>query len=329
MGMRKGVLALVVGAVVVGAQEEEKVTLRLVKVPGKGQLQVRLEGEARFADGTLLRLGLCRLEERLYSGRLQMEERASGGVRVVVRDRKFAYEGPLEGPGVYRAVVEEVGEEGQGYPGGGTGSQWKFDFWAWGEDWVSQWSPGLGELDELAGETLGLFDGVSAAMAAPESWEESAAELNRQAEVVLGKLHRSSGARDVYTMAARLIARALGLLQTVVWASIRTNEGEVETDLKKRAEPRMRRGLEGISLDRVRKEVESARELAGREFALWVLKEVRRAGLHAALLGAIQEREGHPGLAPFVERLRGAQGDLEGLEGEIRAVPGAGEEEKP
>lgn len=68
-----------------------------------------------------------------------------------------------------------------------------------------------------------------------------------------------------------------------------------------------------------RRYVEQSVPLAGREFALWVIKDLRRAGTGGGRTEALNARASHPGLEAFVERLAKARPeDLETLEKEIR-----------
>ena len=62
-------------------------------------------------------------------------------------------------------------------------------------------------------------------------------------------------------------------------------------------------------------------EVGGREFALWVVKDARRAGkVSDTLVKAIKEQANHPGVSLYVNRLQ--QGDrLDELEAVIRAKP--------
>jgi hypothetical protein len=76
----------------------------------------------------------------------------------------------------------------------------------------------------------------------------------------------------------------------------------------------------------LREQVKGAVRLAGREFALWVLKEFRRAGMREGLLECVREQAEHAGVSVFAERLERlttADVNLLELEKEIR---GEGEE---
>jgi hypothetical protein len=70
------------------------------------------------------------------------------------------------------------------------------------------------------------------------------------------------------------------------------------------------------------KHAEAAKGLAGREFALWIVKDFRRGGLRPELGEAVRKRASHAGLSAFAERLEkvgeGSGEDLDGLEKGIR-----------
>ncbi len=71
----------------------------------------------------------------------------------------------------------------------------------------------------------------------------------------------------------------------------------------------------------MKKYLTEASEAAGREFALWVIKDIRRAGkVSETLIRAIKNHADHPGLSLYTNRLQ--QGEhLEELENLIRQKP--------
>lgn len=329
--MRKTIAGAALAAILcsgsgIRAQEEEGVKLRCVAVPSKERASVRLEGTAGLAEGTVVAIGLSRVEERWGGTGLVPEATCWTTIRVAVKGGKIpVVDRPVEGPGVHRVIVEREG----GKPiGGGS-----FEFAAWGDELASEWSPGLEEVDRLAEETLKLLENFFEAGREVGAWNKSSAEILKRV-ALLGRKLEASKARRFYPAALASLSNAIRRVQAT--AARMRPIGDQMGIPRTSSERGLTKDLTPADFG-LRPEVEGAAAIAGRELALWVVKDFRRAGARPELVRIVQEQERHVGVAPFADRLvrllRG-QEEPEPLEKEMRGEPfdfaeGRSREKKP
>lgn len=296
------------------APRKDVVELKCTVTPGRGRPSLRLEGQApTLPDGALVSLSLYQIEERSADGRLVTGGNLFHTQIVRVERKKFLYLSPAgTPPGYYRAVLR-LAEEIQGArslkalkdAGVPMPQEWTYDFAAWGDDLAGRLSPALRELDAFIGEAHGLIGKFAEAAAQKALWEANNAALDRAVTRLLDEIRRSE-AKKLYPAACGEIVSALDAVQSAARALNFRTDGMFDkiSDYHTGGKPMTYRNEE-LSWDVLKKYLSETPEVAGREMALWAIKEARRAGqVSPELSRAIREQAAHPGLSNYSNRLQ-------------------------
>lgn len=280
-------------------------------------------------DGTTLTLRISRLEERFKAGALKAEEHPAGSSLGFVKDGVFAWSGPAGGPGSYRAtaelladlqklkVIQALKERNAALP-----QKWSFEFEAWGDDMAGQLARALEEFDRLEAKAEALVQRGAQASASREEWRAAVPKLTEDIRALEEQLGGCASKR-FFTAAGQRLSAAVGLLFGAMrMARFDRGTGKLVGffNMENPQDPVVKFEDEPLSWESLRKKLQDMKETAGREFALWALKDMRRTGGRPspALQAALQAAASHPGLAPFADRLAKGSPPKE-LEAEIRA----------
>lgn len=260
-----------------------------------------LVGAADLPDGAPVRVALYVLRESYQDGRLvpvlQDLSRREGAT---VKQRGFRVSfAPSPDPGWYQPSVRS---------GGGTPR--RLDVLAWDEAWIDRAARGLGKVDLLAARAAGLVDRFAAAWASEEAWRSAGAALRKASGKLVEELHASDLASSYPAALGRLVDILQNLLNLT--EEVKVEDGKLVPGTYY---PVKDPDGKAFDLARCKGAVERVSEIAGRELALWGVKERRRSGMPAKLPEEALQR---PGVAPFAQRLTGAGAELEVLEKEIR-----------
>lgn len=325
MSLIKGAMLAAALLVAGSARAQEEVTLLCKARPTKGHPNLRLEGTVPFPDGMVFNITLHRLEEEAISGHLTAGATPGACAKREVKGRKIQFDDlPASGPGLYGAVLE-LAEEDQALSKveavrALSRRKWEFQFAAWGDDLASDLGPRLGEVDDLAEETLKFIQRFEAAAASSAGWQEGKGPLAKEMGGLRQRLGRTE-ALKLYPAAVKALGTAVQGLQSTGPRIAFTNDGKLTFEFRD-SDRKAEGSMKNFSFDEFRKQVEGAVALAGREFALWVVKDARRSeagAMRSALLSAVKDHAKHPGVSAFAERLEKIQPeDLDPLEKEIR-----------
>jgi hypothetical protein len=317
-------LAFIVGAATwlfpACTQEEKVHDLRAAVLPGKSSPRLQLEGRAAFPDGTLLTVSLFRVQEQWESGSLVSGVRdPERFTRAKVRAGRIRFGDPwvLQAGGLYRVVIERRSDDEVPL------EAWELEVAGWGDDLMSRLGKALLEVDGWNEETLKLVQEIESAAASAVTWESRAEGLREAAGQLIRRLDEG-GARHLFPASVGMLRYTIRVLLSLSFFFGFTEEGTpapLEGYGKMKAAKTFEK--EGLSLEALKKEVEKAAALAGREFALWIVRDSRRAGPRDVLREALEAQGGHAGVSPFAERLeklaQGQAEDLDQLEEALRA----------
>jgi len=302
-----------------------------------------VRGSAPYPEGTVLLLTGFRTREELAGGRLvPVQERLSSALSGV-KDRKF--ESPLGwgGPGRYRVTAALAENQPPGVMDWQRRSSPRpgaFEFEGWGDELVGRLGPRLAELDRFQKESLEAVEKIEVLASKESTWIKERRNVDaRGADLVLtkeadqalqeaGKLMvrlESSEVRSFYPAAWNELVSTLRSLRGCAqhlqyeagrFARARSYHSATESILTHRGEP--------FGFGALRSYVGEASSIAGRELALWIVKELRRTQVRRTPdLGRLLQSFGpHAGVSAVAGRLEqaGVQ-DLEALEKELRAAP--------
>jgi hypothetical protein len=315
------VLMVVLALVASQSPSPDPVALRLVSAPKKGPGELKFEGKAVFPDGTVLKGTLYLVEERLVERALSPELAEIEGQVATVEGRRVAFTLAVKNPGLYRLVVE-LREDLQepdlarsitsSLPG-----KWSFDHAVWGDDYAVRLGSKLGDFDLQVETSVALIRRFLQASASGQAWKEHYPLLDKDLGAFLKKFDQTAleGVFPASVLELRCTMRNLkGNAEAMVFAEDGSCKGSIDYRTQK---PTKTIHSQDFTLEAILKDLEAVRAAAGREFALWLIKDFRRAAARPELTSLLRAEAKHPGVAPYVEALDGFK-DADGVEKQIR-----------
>jgi hypothetical protein len=350
MKTRWTVVALFLGSALGAAQDApapdkgaQDVTMTCKVPPARDKSpRLTLNGTANFPEGTVLKMTLTREIEIFAGSRLTASSEMAGGGLVEVKGKKFQYMPIISGPGAFHVLVQFADDFQkpailESLKGKVTTRLWNFRFSAWGDELIGMLGPKLAELDAIATECLDIVKRVEKQSGSESSWIKERKNVDaRGADIILTKEAEEivKDTSKLMMRLERLDAKALfPATQAELFYSIRTMHGNslhfaYEAGKFAGAKSYHTGGdklkthrNEEFSFENLRKYVEDAVPLAGREMALWIVKDLRRTDgqMRADITEALKLYAQHPGLAGLSDRLaKATKDDLNAFEEEIR-----------
>jgi hypothetical protein len=279
-----------------------------------------LEGRASLPEATVLSLSLTFHEERWVEGRLETKPTLmASGLSAVVEGR-FTFEGTAGRPGLYEAeVLLSADFQNPRLAPQTRQREWTFSIPGWGDELVPRLGSGLHQEDALGREALFAIDQFERAAAAEAAWRQEGGALLRRTRELMNRIEQSES--------MRLYPASLGILFVTIRSLAGAapffswKDGQFDGPRSYHApEQRLKTyRQEDFTFANLKRYVAESGEAAGREMALWLVKDLRRGGPRGAVQDALATEAGHAGLARFADRLGKASiEDLPLLEKEIR-----------
>jgi len=332
---RLAVLVLLSGTSLLYAQQETALTMEC-KVPrGLKVTSLTFHGGAPLPDGTILSFNFQKVNEYWDNGQITKSMKGVASGLAEIEGKKFSLESSVDGPSTYFVIVTLIDDFQRRTlidklkkvdP-----RQWQFEFAGWGDELIPSLSPRMQEADDLAREATELTKKFEKACESPTGWTTEGKELVKEGQKLLLKIEKAETRHyfpAAWSQIYYTIRNILGNAPYFAWkdgkfagaVSYHANGESLKTF---RQDP--------FKYENFRKYLEEAVPLAGREFALWSVKELRRtnAALRPTVLEAIKKDGKHPGLDVFVERLEKATpADADVLEKDVRGTKLEQKEEK-
>jgi hypothetical protein len=288
-----------------------------------GKETVLVKGSVPFPDGAVLKVTLHRLTEQWVRGRLEPIPQEAGGGLARIEGGRFSLESAWEGPGIcsIRATLDENFQEQalrdalQRKP---ASPEWKRSGEAWDNTILSQLAAGLAEHDRAVSSALDLLKELEQATASEDSWKVEKKALTRKGNALLAQLEKSA-TRTLFPAAHGQIRSTIGDLvsnaRSFVW---KDGKFAGAAAYHNKNEPEMNFRHEDFTFVNFRRYVDESMGVAGREFALWIVKDLRRAGRRDVHAEAVRRHADRRGAKEFVPRLLEESEDLARLEEDIR-----------
>jgi hypothetical protein len=293
-------------------QDAPDVDLRATLRTDGPKTKLRLEGRATLSDQQSVRILLYRLAESVEAGSI-VQISSTGGFAVAPVTRKaYSADASVPGPGFYLAVAEIADQEDP--------PRWEFRLHMWNDEFVAALPKSAVAFNTLATEAIALIARTEEASASGEVWKKEAPAIERDGNKLVKQADGLSG--TLPAAAGEVSAAVSNLLGTAHY--LRWNDsGEREFfDYHTSGKAKTHRHAE-FSFAELRKYIEEARAIAGRELGLWFVKEARRAKGSATALKAIRQIAEQPGFEPkTIEALFSEPADearLAELEKELRS----------
>jgi hypothetical protein len=340
LGLAAAVLASAAAAAELAAQaaatKDSGITLSFKPPSFKVRYpKLQLQGAAPvLPDGTRVKINLFRLEESyVLGGKIEGIFAPAGGGLADVNDKKFAYEAGITGAGKYMVEVlylddiqsQEISDQlKKKLPQ----KVWQFEFLCWGDDLAPELPAKLKELQTVGNEVLDMVKRFEAACKSEEVWKAEGKAIVKDNGKLLPKVENST-LRNYYPAAMIQMFYTIRNLQGTAQyfhfekgqfaggRSYHADNQEIKTYRE-----------EAFNFANLKRYVEEAIVVAGREYCLWIIKEMRRTGgpMKEELLAVLKNAKDYPGIPPFAERLEKAGlSDIDALEIEIR---GGGKSDK-
>jgi len=259
-------------------------------------------------DGVLFKIRPSSFEETWDAGRIVPVSREGRSDVVPLKDGRFEFLWESSGPRLLRLAVGAPDEEQdvevlRTLSVKETDRSWTFEYLGWDESLLPLLGPQLVEVGDLARELRDLLARVEAACSSEAQLLALKDALIRDAQKLQSRTDNFA-AKSVYPAALHQLAYTARDVATSI-PDFKWVEGKFQgpvtyyTGNKKKQTFRQ----EAFEFAALRQYLDEAEVLAGREFALWILKDRRRSGLQEAHRALVKEMSKRPGVAGFVGRL--------------------------
>jgi hypothetical protein len=313
------------------AQEELPVTLSCKPPSFKVRHPpVTFNGTCPLPSGIILRVGLHRISESFSGGQLIPNVIDVGGGNTEIEDKKFTFVFTVDSPGKYMSKVsipidlQEKDHAAEVKKRTTAKENWQFEFLVWGDDLVPMLSGKLLEMNALVAEVRDLLKRDEAACTSEQSWMAQGKALTAEGMKLSNKLYTHElrayfpAAMDNLYSTMRNVA---GNAPYYTFGPDGKFSGakDYHADSKKVSTFRN----EDFSWDNLKRYVEESLPCAGREFSLWMVKDLRRVAgqMRSDIQEAVKAQKGAPGVDVYAERLlKATVADLDPLEAEIRGL---------
>lgn len=293
---------------------------------------VTFTGTCPLPSGVILRISLLRITEQLAANVLQSTTVAAGGGNTDIEDKKFSFTTTFDGPGKYLAQItfpvdlQERDHVAEVQKKTAAKQQWQYEFLVWGDDLVPMLSSKLLELNALVAECRDLLKRNEQACQSEQTWMAQSKALVAEG----GKLNNRVSNHELKAYFPAAMNNLFYTLRNVVGNApyYTFTDGkfsgakDYHADSKKVSTFRN----EDFSWENLKRYVDESTAVAGREFALWIIKDLRRTAgqMRPEITDAVKAQKNHPGVDLYADRLSKATiSDLDGLENDIRGTAAA------
>jgi hypothetical protein len=179
-----------------------------------------------------------------------------------------------------------------------------FHYSPWDDGLLRRLEPQLAELADFAREGRELVARVEAACATEARFKAEEKQLTADAGRLQARVE-GFAANGLYPAAARILSYTFRDLATSM-AIFKWKDGKLEGPVSYYTNGKPGTLFRGdpFAFDALRRYLDDAVLVSGREFDLWILRDFRRAGPREALVAAVEESKKRPGVAEFAEALK-------------------------
>lgn len=294
------------------------------------QPELFLNGSAALSDGIFLRFHLFRSFETLVGPQLQPAVEAIGQRTLEINGKKFVFDTVITGPGKMVARIElnedmqEKQHAAEAKKKAAARRDWSFEFLVWGDELVPLVGNKLTELQALIQETKDILKKFEKAIGSEQTWTAEKKPLVLEGNKFLNKVegHELKAFFPATVMALQYTLRnVVNSAPYYLFDAQGKFAGakDYHTDGKKVLTYRG----EEFNWENVRRYLEEAGAFGGREFCLWVVKDLRRTAgqVRGEVTEALSKHKAAPGVDLFWERLsKAGPSDIDALEAEVRGT---------
>lgn len=306
-----------------GGNEWLKGTLQMSPGARSAAKQLRFEGRSPLPDGLVFQVRVLR-EEESYDGKglvPSLREEFPKQVALANGDFDLDWQTPRQGRLRLEIAAPDRVQEADVLPSlklREADRTWTFEAAAWDDRLLAQLEPQLAELASLATELADLVRRVDESCASMELFKPKEKGFAAEAAKLKARCDGFAAA-GLYPAAARELSKVcndlLGALPIFTWEGGRFDGPKSYYTNNRRGKTFRGDAFEFATL---RGYLDAAVVVGGREFGLWILKDLARRGPRPELAETAARSASRPGVAPFAARLLGEAGPA--LEAEIRRM---------
>ena len=287
-------------------------------------------GTCPLPNGIILRVGLHRIQETLSGNELMPNVVMAGGSNTEIEDKKFAFSFVIDSPGKYMseisipAELQERDHAAEVMKRTAKKQKWQFEFLAWTDDLVPLLATKLTDLNALVTETRDYLKRCEAACISEQSWKSQAKVLTLEGSKLSNRISNHE-LRSFFPAAMdNLFYTMRSVTGNAPYYSFGA-DGKFSGAADYHADGKKVKTFknEEFSWDNLKRYVEETLPCAGREFSLWMVKDLRRTAgeMRPEIQEAVKSQKAAPGVDVFAERIQKATiADLDLLEADIRGV---------
>ena len=324
---------LVLGSPLRGQADKDELPVTLNCKPPSFKTKhppLAFNGTCPLSNGVILRVGLHRIAETLSAGQLVPNVIEAGGSNAEVEDKKFTFAFTVEGPGKFMSEIsiplelQEKDYVAEVKKRTATKGNWQFEFLAWGDDLVPLLPSKLQEMGALVAEAREFVKRCEQACGSEQQWKAVAKNMQKEGGTLSNKINN-------HELRAFFPAAIDNLFYTM--RNVSTNapyysfgaDGKFSGATDYHADGKKVKTFrnEDFSWDNLKRYVDESLPCAGREFALWMVKDLRRTAgqMRPEIQEAVKAHKAAPGVDLYAERIQKATiGDLDQLEADIRGI---------
>jgi hypothetical protein len=287
-----------------------------------------LNGTCSLSDGINLKVNLNKAGEGMSGNEIVPQYTGMGGGTAEISGKKFVYDTVIDGPGKYVvqvAFVEELQERHLAAELKKKTADKKIiqrEFLVWGDELVGQLPPKLNELNALIAESREMVKKFEAATGSKEGWGGESKGLSVEGSKLQNRLQNHELKAYYPAAISNLFFTIRNVVNNAPYFTFGADgkfsgASDYHADNKKVATFRN----EDYNWANLKRYIEDTTPIAGREFCLWIVKDLRRTAgqMRPEMIDAIKAQKTHPGIDFFQERLQKATiADVDALEAEIR-----------
>jgi hypothetical protein len=179
-----------------------------------------------------------------------------------------------------------------------------FDYYPWDDALLARLDPQLGELSDLARDVRGLIDRVEAACVTEESFRVQQKALIAGARTLESRA-KGFATAGLFPAGAGQIALTAGDLAGAM-GIFTWKGGEFQGPTSYYTNHQRGKTFRGdlFEFTALRRYLDEAVQIGGREFDLWIIQDFSRANLRPALVEAVDRSIRRPGVLEFADRLK-------------------------
>jgi len=310
------------------AQEDLPLTLT-VKAPSfkvKRPL-LALNGSCPLPDGVILTVSLSHAVESLSNTVLEESMSGAGSGTSEIQSKKFTYGAPIVGPGKFLVQVgvplelQEMQHAAEVKKRTAKRTDWQFEYLVWDDELVSQLSPKLLELQALVAEVRAEVKKFEHACDSEEGWLKEAKDLTLEGNKLRARLEGHELKAFYPAAVNNLFYTMRNVLTNAAYYTFTNGKFSGAKDYHAENKKVSTFRKEDFNWENLKRYVEDSLPCAGREYSLWIVKDLRRTAgqMRPDILEAIKAQKAAPGVDLYAERLQKATiSDLDGLETDIR-----------